>query len=420
MQDLSLIPENEGSKQEKRVASGASGLQYEQTLLQKAYEKVAEKKYGDAVQLFEDVLKKFLVVLSTDQKSVIAAELSQLYLWLGKYDKAEFHAKAAVAGRNDNERALVVLGKIAIAEYKFPVARGIFSRLSDDNANKYMGLCLISIRLRDANGALHFIREAAKYIPSTDAEYRVLAAYCRLMSGSAVTAVTEMRDVQKEVENDPALMLLIAEIFMTAGNYGEAEALAKKVEGTCPKSDQAMAIFAHAEYADEEYGAAEEYARRAVAINPNNAYAQTVLMKLATRVGNYSRAENIGKTILDRAPEYSLAHANLGDVYFNEGRYGLAEIEYEQTMQLMSADTKGARLRTARMKFIAEDFKDAAEILEKLIATHHTYYDDAMCDLALCYDRLGDTEKKESVIDKMEMRRSFYHRTEKLLQEFQH
>ncbi|MEK7523627.1 MAG: hypothetical protein AAB588_01220, partial [Patescibacteria group bacterium] len=142
-------------------------------------------------------------------------------------------------------------------------------------------------------------------------------------------------------------------------------------------------------------------------------------MKLACRSGNYSSAESLGLQILEDSPEYSLAHANLGDVYFNEGRYELAQVEYEQTQQLMNSETKGAKLRQARMKFIRSDFDGAAEILEKLIEGYHTYYDDAMCDLFLCYERLGDEEKKDDIVDKMQVRRSFYRRTENLLKSFE-
>lgn len=398
--------------------TAAPNLHYESVVLEAAYEKVSKKEYLQAANLFEEVLNKFALVITNDQRSIIDAELARIFLWLGNYDRAEFHAQAAIKARADNEAAMAILGKIAVAEYKFPQARGYFSKLSEENPDKSMGLCLISIRLRDTKGALYFIKEAAKYTHRSNPEYRILAAYCRLLSGNAASSVTEVREIVEEVGHDPLLLLFISEIFMNAGSYGEAEAVAKKVQDSCPKNDQMYAIHAHARYIDEEFDQSEHYARLSIGTNPRNAYAKTVLMKLATRVGNYSRAENIGKEILEQAPEYSLAHANLGDVYFNEGRYGLAEIEYEQTMELMNADTKGARLRTARMKFIGEDFLEASEILEKLISSHHTYYDDAMCDLALCYEKLDNLSKKEEVMDKMEMRRSFYHRTEKLLRDF--
>jgi len=147
-------------------------------------------------------------------------------------------------------------------------------------------------------------------------------------------------------------------------------------------------------------------------------YAKTALVKLAVRSGNYSAAESVGCEILRDSPQYSLGHANLGDVYFIQGRYELAQIEYEQTMELMDSQTKGARLRQARMKYIEGDFASAALILEGLVEGYHTYYDDAMCDLALCYDQIGDEDKKDQLIDKMQIRRSFYHRTEKILQNF--
>jgi len=70
------------------------------------------------------------------------------------------------------------------------------------------------------------------------------------------------------------------------------------------------------------------------------------------------------------------------------------------------------------MQFIDGNYVEAAGLLTELIEGYHTYYDDAMCDLLLCYDRLDNKEGVESVLDKMELRKSFYQRTQQLMQKF--
>ncbi len=392
---------------------------YEDVLMREAHELTMKKQYAPAAAVLNDVVQRFGVTLEPQQKSLLHSELGTLFFWLGDYDSARRHCEDAAAFSDTNDQAFIILGKIAVAQFQFPKARGYFSKVSSKNSGRPLGMCLVSLKLRDIIGAEVFLRDAEGLVSQTDPELRVYKTYFQLLKGDPTLAIKEARTLIKKCERDPALMLLLAEIFMTAGNYGEASAVAKKVGHVCPENDGVFAILAHAAYAEEDLGAAENHARDALRFNPANAYAKTVLMKLATRDGRYETAEVLGMQILADCPEYSLGHANLGDVYFNQGRYELAETEYEQTLELMNSQTKGAHLRQARMKFIEEDYKAAAHILEKLIESEHTYYDDAMCDLFLCYERLGDEEKKDDIVDKMQVRRSFYRRTENLLKSFE-
>lgn len=406
--------ESQKSPEQKGVSAGISiGLQ--DVLMREAYEHIARGEHEAAANIFEDILRKFGKNIDDNQKNLIHSELAMVYFWLGSYDSAEYSAENAL-GFGENDQAYVVLGRIALARFNFPQARGFFSKISKENPARPLGLCLVSIKLRDIVGAEIFLREAKDMKrPDFEKELGVYEAYIFLLKGDSKNAVAIVRGFAPKCERDPFLHLIIAEIFMTAGNYGEATAAAEKIKKTCPQNDGVFAVLAHSAYAQEDYLNADSFAHEAVRLNPFNAYAKTVLMKLAVRSGSYDFAESIGSQILVDTPEYSLAHANLGDVYFIQGRYELAQIEYDQTQQLMNSDTKGARLRKARMKFMDKDYKGAAIILEQLIESHHTYYDDAMCDLALCYDKLGDEEKKSEVMDKMAFRRSFYHRTENLL-----
>lgn len=403
--------------QEPQQSAQSSGARYEEVLMREAREKMTKGEYLPAADILKDILRRFGVTLDDKQKSLLNSELGTVYFWLGDLESAKRHAENSLGYGDGNDQAYNILGKIAVAQFQFPKARGYFSKISDENPARPLGLCLVSIRLRDMTGAQSFFRDAAGKISPLDPEYCVYEAYLTLLSGGTLAAVTAARELIRKCTKDVTLMLLLAEIFMTAGNYGEAEAAVDVVSKSCPENDMVFAIRAHAAYADENYDSARSYAEDAVRFNPLNAYAKTVLMKLSCRNGSYAIAEGLGTQVIKDSPEYSLGHANLGDVYFNQERYELAGIEYEQTQQLMNSDTKGARLRQARMKFIKGDYGEAAKLLEKLIEFHHTYYDDAMCDLALCYDKIGDEEKTKQVLDKMAFRKSFYHRTEKILKQ---
>lgn len=399
--------------------SVAASGRYVDVLMKEAYEAMRKGQYQASAEIFADILRKFRADLKDTEKSIINCELGTLYFWLGDYESARRHCEDSLAIKNDNDQAHVMLGRIAMSQFQFPVARGHFSRISDGNPAKDIGLCFLAIKMRDTTGVEIFMNRAAKKLPQTDVELRICRTYFALLKGDADFAGKEARALMPKCEKDPFLLGIVGEILMTAGNYGEAIAAAHKILVTCKENDQALALLAHAAYAQENFSVAYNYADEAVRYNPLNAYAKTVLMKVATRDGNYALAESIGTQILSDSREYALGHANLGDVYFVQNRYELAEIEYEQTMELMNSDTKGARLRKARMKFIKEDYEGAAEILEKLTKAYHTYYDDAVCDLLLCYEKLGDEEKKADLMDKAQMRRGFYHRTQQILQSFE-
>lgn len=411
------------ASQENPVAAGGNGaVRYEAQLMHEAYENISNGKLDAAKEIFLDLIRKFESILADDQKGMIYTELGLIFFWLGDYEAAQNYCEKALACGKNSDQAYNILGKIAVARFEFSLARSYFHKISDNNSAKWFGLCLVSIKLRETIGVEMFLRKALDCgkLPSTDPEYRLYNAYLQLLKGDAKFAVIQARDLMqvKRCECDPSLMLLIAEIFMTAGNYGEASSAAEKVKRTCPKNDCVYAILAHSLYAQENYTGAQTNAEEAVRLNPKNCYAKTVLMKLAVRNGRYSFAEQLGLEILKDCPEYSLGHANLGDVYFIQGLYQMARDEYEQTQQLMNADTKGAKLRQARMNFIDENYSSSADILEKLIESQHTYYDDAMCDLLLCYQQLEYEEKKKELLDKMAFRKSFYHRTEQLLKSF--
>lgn len=401
---------------EHSPTSASKGGLFE-SLFKDAYEHMHQQKYREAVSLFEDCAQHEKI-LSAEEKSMLHSQFGLLYFLLGDYRSAHYHEEKAVGYDAANDQAYAVLGKIAVAEFRFSDARAWFTKISAENPAGDLGQCLVCIKVRDTVGAQKFLHTAADKISPTDKEYKVYATYLHLLQGATKQACASARKLLTECVWGPFLMLVLGEIFMTAGSFGEAAKAAQKVRAVCQENDAAYALLAHTYYAEQSFDAAQQYGEHAVALNPRNAYAKTVLMKCASRKGNYETAEQLGRQTLHDSPEYSLGHANLGDVYFVEGRYELAEVEYEETEQLMNSATKGARLRQARMKFVKADYAGAAEILEHLIDEYHTYYDDAMCDLLMCYDILELEDKKEELLDKMQMRKSFYYRTEKLLEEF--
>lgn len=431
-QEPKQVPEGLPERSTVDYPQGAAIDTYRQLLVLAAQYK-HQKHYRKALMVYEDILLRAERDIPPEDVIFIRGEAALMAFSLGDYRLARLHAQETLVALREHDdpskgpqdKAYEVLGKVCIAEFQFREAREYFNKMSLDHPGRAKGHCLVCIKVRDIKGAVASLSEARKYADPTDPELALLTAYCDLLKGGTQKSVRQVRKLLKEYDDgqggsrlDVQVLLLCAEIFMTAGCYAEAAQLAGMVAESAPEHDMVFAIQAHVAYAEGNYAEAEIVAKKAIERNPRNQYAQTVLMKTAARSGDYLRAEQIGQKMLQESPEYSLGHANLGDVYFNQGDYRKAKIHYEKTEQLMNSHTKGAMLRTARMKFIDGEYAQAARILETMVDGLHTYYDEAMCDLLLCYEKLNDPQKTKDLVAKMQFRKTFYHRTEQLLKSF--
>lgn len=407
-----------GSMEKEQLNNQSAGQNTEtDQLFALGYEKKLRGEYADAVKIFEDLCHEVQRDENAAQRKRIMLEAARLFLLLGKYSRARTYAQGVLDYYPDEIEAIVILGKAAMGEYQFDSARGYFKDLPHNAPERHLGLCTVALKERRLAQAQESLVEAAKLVDDDNPEYAILWAYVQFLNGSHKEALAQVREVMSDPPHDTNLLMLAAEIFMASGTYGEAKKVTVLVNKFAPEHDHAFAVRSYALLAEEEYKGAEKEAYKALKFNKKNAYALTTLMKCATREGDYATAETYGLRILHDTPSYGLGHANLGDVYFNQGKYEMAHLEYNQCKFLMDSLTKGALLRKARLAYIEGNTVGAIDILRKLIESHHSYYDDAMCDLALCYDRLGEIENKNDILERMELRRAMYHRTESVMEQ---
>lgn len=405
---------------EKEVITTPNGAKQEpvaETIFRQVLEKKLKGELVEAAQLIDQLNMDMRKDDDTAGRRLVLLEAARINLMLGKYKRAHVFAEAIIELFPDDFSAKALIARICMGEFRYDTAKAYLGELPDDHHEKFLLLCSIAIKERRLVDAQQFLGKAAAVVDNEDSEYGLLWAYVRLLEGKEKEALSRVREVMKDPPHDTNLLLLAGEIFMTSGTYGEAKKVSMLVQKFAPHHDHAYAIRSFALYAEEDFEEAEKTAYLSLDSNKQNAYARTILMKCAARRGDYLYAERIGLAILNETPSYSLGRANLGDVYFNEGDYVRAKIEYESSMHLMDSLTKGARLRKARLEIMHGNLDEAVTILLTLLESTHSYYDDAMCDLWLCYERQGETEKRDEILDRMELRRAFYHRTEKIMEE---
>ncbi len=89
--------------------------------------------------------------------------LARVCLERGDLARAEEHANAAVALRDQDEAALFMLGKVMLAEGKLDEAAAAFAKISASNpkaASAPYGMAMVFARRGDKDGALAKLREA--------------------------------------------------------------------------------------------------------------------------------------------------------------------------------------------------------------------------------------------------------------------
>jgi tetratricopeptide (TPR) repeat protein len=419
---------------ELQPASPGSHFEPEIEMLQEARKEWDSGDYTQAVQSYEFVLEKYPQKFPKDDLVELALQIAEIHYELGNYDAAKKASNLAVNSAQmskQRDRANQILGRVAVAEYRFADAENYFAAMTKDskhrlNPGTLLGRIQMHLKCRQTKKAYAVLQDLEKYhinsdtvrptLSSKNPEYLVYKAYIELLMGNERRALNSARELVPRCHKNVHLLAILAEIFLTASQYQESERVADEVLRRCPKNDQALAIKAHLSYAKQDFGAARNYASKACESNTRNFYAQIIFVQLAARDERYVEAENMGKKILLECPEFALMHAVLGDIYFDQDKGKEALLHYRHTNDLMAAPTKGGHLRQARMHMILGEYREAVKILEPLVEVTHTYSDEAMTDLLVCYDVMNETEKAKSLWEKMEIRKAFYHRMGRVME----
>ncbi|PIQ77884.1 hypothetical protein COV82_02445 [Candidatus Peregrinibacteria bacterium CG11_big_fil_rev_8_21_14_0_20_46_8] len=377
-------------------------------LWQRAQQEIKSQEYALARATLMDILD-ICQDLPREKRAEVLALGGKIGYWLGDYKGAKDDCNAALQLNPRADDAHITLGKIATNEYFFSKAQGHFATVQKPNSECELALCRLHIRLRNPSKARQHLSSAAGNISASHPEFKLYAAYLNLLEGNTAAAQQAL-STSKEISKNPEAAITLAELMVTAGQYSAAQSLLNQLQTIIPANDQIYGLLAQCAFAQGEFQSAEQYAKRALIHNPMNLFAITVQMKAKTRQGEYDDAEELGLRILQLAPEYPLAHANLGDVYFAQGKFDEARSEYKVTQQHTGADTKGSKLRRARMAYMLGNYDEARSGLEQLLNTSDLIYDDAIADLHLIYSMLGLDEERQKLQAKMETRRAYSHR----------
>lgn len=351
-------------------------------------------RYGEAVDLLEEAIG-----LHSEEKDLLL-RLGRLYLRTGRYPEAEGRLKAcpdllparaalghlylerlgereegrrllegvvgAVSRRDPRSDELVAAGEASAALGRQEEASRFFSRAGREDPERvepYLRLAELWLGNYEQSEAIRLVERALEIRPTLP-EARVLRARCLLMNrllgtGRYALALGEIGQALQVNPFLPEAHLLLGEIHIFDGAYGDAADQIRQVLGVNPHSIPARAALAAMHLLREEE---EEVKALSAAVLAQNPRAYRFFLGtgdiLETRF-RYQEAANLARKAIELEPESGEAHSLLGR---NLLRLGEMEEGEEALRKAQSLDTN---------LFV----RNALRLLEELREEYETFLD---------------------------------------------
>jgi tetratricopeptide (TPR) repeat protein len=233
-------------------------------------------------------------------------------------------------------------------------------RLDPDDVDVQCTLARIYIGTGKLDSAAEELDRAIADHPSSDLPHLLLSQYLQQV-GKRDQALAEIKKAIALRPNFWSYYQDLGLAYYTAGKYDEAAAALQKVTELQPDNSWGFQMLGTVQHAKGDRQRALANYNRAIALAPN-AGAYSNLGNLYYEWGRYEEAASAFERAAALDPKSAVKHRNLGDLYRKLGRQTDARQSYTRARDLLLAA-------------IAMNAKDAA----------------SMASLALCEAKLGDT-----------------------------
>lgn len=246
-----------------------------------------------------------------------------------------------------NNRAIFLerLGEIYRSQEKFDMALTEFKQieaLGKNQAPRGEGLIVETLRLsKQPEKALAEAEAAAQKYPD-DRPLRRLRASLLGEQGHVDEAIRQLQGMLKGGQGDGEIYLSMAQIYLQAKRFPEAETVTNKALALSPKSDdQEMARFMLGSIFERQkkWDLAEEQFKKVLAVDPLNAPASNYLgYMLADRGVRLDESVKFIQKALTAEPNNGAYLDSLGWAYLQMNRVDLAEAPLEKAARLITGD----------------------------------------------------------------------------------
>lgn len=278
--------------------------------------------------------------------AALQTTLATAYSSLGKAEPAEAALTAALAADPDYVPALMmrVRQKAATAPDEALAALEEVLSKAPTNADawKLKGDILFYAKARPDDALVAYrksIEVGPNFLPSH------LAALAALMQQNKLDeASTQLVQLKKFAASHPETKFVEAQLAYLKKDYKLAKSFSDELVRLASNNPRALQLAGTIEFLTSDYAQAETYLTRAIQANPQNDFAQRLLISTYLRSGQADKAlltlkALMGKDRLD-PKTYSLA----GEVYLQTGDAKTAETYFSKALQ---PDPKNVELQTA-------------------------------------------------------------------------
>ena len=246
-----------------------------------------------------------------------------------------------------NNRAIFLerLGLIYRSQEKFDLAMAAFRQVEElgkNQAPRGEGLIIETLRLsRQPEKSLAAAEAAVQKYPG-DKPLRRLRASLLGEQGHVDEAIKELQGITSGSPSDADIYLSMAQIYLQAKRYPEAEAMTNKAIALAPKpEDQEMARFMMGSIYERQkkWDLAEEQFKQVLAVDPLNAPAANYLgYMLADRGVRLEESVKFIQKALAVEPNNGAYLDSLGWAYYKMNRLDLAQAPLEKAAQKIPGD----------------------------------------------------------------------------------
>ena len=205
--------------------------------------------------------------------------------------------------------------------------------LDPDDGDAYALRAIIAVALNDQAGALASGREAVRRSPRSAAA-RLALSYALQANLQLEAARDELLQAVADHPDDGRAWARLAELWLSLGYLDRASEAAKRAAALAPGEARANTVLGYAALARIDTSAARAAFERAISLEPDNPLARLGLGLARIREGHLAEGRRDIEIAVALNPDDSIVRSYLGKAYFDERREPLPGSQFERAKEL--------------------------------------------------------------------------------------